>query len=361
VWSRRLWLLLLLLLLLKLLLLLQKRVVSQLSAPNAQLLLHCARNCSLWRLRSLRVPSPLLGLTRIMMPNISPSEAQRRKNEDELEALLQEARIMLAKAPPEKHAQLLRSAGLLDVWEHCAWEPVWRRCRHGGPAPTPLMMEMVDHLLTPLAPCIAPRVQYARLLEMAILRDGCSPPAIVFASMGVDAWINDDIGNVRRFILAACVLDAASGPAGPEAFFAQLRETTQTRAKQEQFKLRAMGKENCAICLRDATDKDVVLPCGHRLHADCQARMQDAGMHICPLCKRPLVPVLEKFEDRLGKCKTSTKAMQSVIEEFVTCDCIARAMRVGMGVGARQTALAESGWSGRHNSYDNNYDCHNRD
>ena len=273
-------------------LLLQKRVVSQLSAPNAQLLLHCARNCSLWRLRSLRVPSPLLGLTRIMMPNISPSEAQRRKNEDELEALLQEARIMLAKAPPEKHTQLLRSAGLLDVWEHCAWEPVWRRCRHGGPAPTPLMMEMVHHVLTSLVACTAPCVHDAHLLETPIIKDGCSPPALVFASMGVDAWINNDLENVRKFILVACVLDAASGPAGPEAFFTQLRENKQTRAKQGEFKLRARGNTQCSICLEDFTAKSEIrlANCGNKGH--CFDKKCLAGWlkvsRACPLCREDL-------------------------------------------------------------------------
>ena len=136
---------------------------------------------------------------------------------------MEELHAMLAKAPPEEHEPLLRSADLFTFWERFSREPVWRRCRHGGPDPTPVMMDMVEHLLNSLAACTATSAQHAHLLETPIIKDGCSPPPLVFASMGVDAWLNDDIQKTRKFVLVACVLAATSGPAGPQAVFNHLR------------------------------------------------------------------------------------------------------------------------------------------
>ena len=40
---------------------------------------------------------------------------------------------------------------------------------------------------------------------------------------------------------------------------------------------------------------------------------------------------LQKLEARLAKLSTSTKDMQEIFEEFVTCDCMERARRLGKG------------------------------
>ena len=57
-------------------------------------------------------------------------------------------------------------------------------------------------------------------------------------------------------------------------------------------------------------------------------------MHVRLLCKRSVAPVFEEFERRIRMCRTSFMSMQSVLEEFITCDCICRAERVGMEVRA---------------------------
>ena len=102
-----------------------------------------------------------------------------------------------------------------------------------------------------------------------------------------------------------------------------------------------MSNTECPICLADTEEMGTVLSCGHKLHLDCKERLQESGRHTCPLCKRPLVPIVEQFERRFEQCRMCNKSMQGVLEEFVTCDCMVRAWRVRMGMNKYAAMLTE--------------------
>jgi hypothetical protein len=94
--------------------------------------------------------------------------------------------------------------------------------------------------------------------------------------MAVDAWINNDLHNVNVFMILACALDAKI-TGGVEVL--------------ETFKQGCQVSQNARV--REASDK---------------------------------------LKGHLEKLSTSNATLLQVMEEFVTCDCIARARKLGQGL-----------------------------
>ena len=65
--------------------------------------------------------------------------------------------------------------------------PPWDDCRHGGPPPDPAMMAAFAELYTTANQLTAPTLGHVTLLEPHVRR--YAPPPVLFASMGVDAYI----------------------------------------------------------------------------------------------------------------------------------------------------------------------------
>ena len=95
-------------------------------------------------------------------------------------------------------------------------QPPWDNCRHGGPPPDPstmlLFMEMYETAKQLTAPCL----EHVKLLESYVRRG--APPAILFASMGVDAFMERDYKNCRGFAVCAVVTDGVQAE-GLDRFF----------------------------------------------------------------------------------------------------------------------------------------------
>ena len=157
----------------------------------------------------------------------------------------------------------------------------WENCRHGGPELGPGAMQFVHRFLTSTVfqTCTAPCLGHARELE-PIIRMG-APPAIVLASMGVDAFIADDFGPSRSFAVAALVLESAKA-AGTDELFRELRVDLQHMERREQLVARwTIGR--CALCLQTmetAAFEDL----GRYACSHCGKSEGDAPMLECSKC-----------------------------------------------------------------------------
>ena len=100
-------------------------------------------------------------------------------------------------------------------------KPFWDNCRHGGPDPEPAMMQQLRALVTHAMSLTAPCLEHVRLLEPYVRQ--YAPPAILLASMGVDAFLSDppDFKNCRSFAVYASVLDGVHNQ-GLDRFFASV-------------------------------------------------------------------------------------------------------------------------------------------
>lgn len=97
--------------------------------------------------------------------------------------------------------------------------PPWDKCRHGGPLPDPAMMQEFFALFTAANQLTAPCLEHVQLLEPHIRR--YSPPPILFASTGIDAYIEMDYSNCRGFAVCAIVLQGVREE-GHRRFFASV-------------------------------------------------------------------------------------------------------------------------------------------
>ena len=96
---------------------------------------------------------------------VSPEEAKRRAREDQYEVLHGTFSALLASALPEHRDRRIRMTGLEGIYP---LPPPWKRCRHGGPEPTPSMMATVQAIMdnpSRSEPCL----QDVRLFETTIL------------------------------------------------------------------------------------------------------------------------------------------------------------------------------------------------
>lgn len=163
----------------------------------------------------------------------------------------------------------------------------WENCRHGGPELTPREMQFVHSFVssTTFQSCTAPCLGHARELEPIIRQS--APPAVVLASMGVDAYIADDFGPSRAFAVAALVLEAAN-EAGTEKLFRELRVDLQHHERREKLVARwARGK--CALCLQMmdvATFHDLgSYACSHCGKSEADMRKEcERGLRACAKC-----------------------------------------------------------------------------
>lgn len=202
-------------------------------------------------------------------------ECERRANEAAMEEMLHHLRTMLAQVPKHKHEEFLRECRLSE-WPPRLHEPAWRRCRHGGPEPTPVIVMHTHAFMRRTWPlCHATAIDQLLFLEDVILRDGVDPPARILASTAVDAWINGDLTNARHYLLAACVLDAVA-EIGARTLFAQMR----------------------------------------------------AVLYNC--C--PESPVVARIEARLQQLSGSNSGFACLLGATVPCDCLKRARQRGLGV-----------------------------
>ena len=133
--------------------------------------------------------------------------------------------------------------------------PPWDNCRHGGP---PLDPAMAAEFIMAASQLTAPTLGHVALLEPHVRK--YAPPAVLFASMGVDAYIEEDSAICRGFAVLASTLDGVHSM-GADGFFA-------------------------SVASRVA---------GH-----------------------PASPAVAKLEARLAKC-TSASGLFEVLGEFVSC------------------------------------------
>ena len=95
-------------------------------------------------------------------------------------------------------------------------KPPWDNCRHGGPPPDPSTMLHFTEMYQTAQQLTAPCLEHVKLLEPYVRRG--APPAILFASMGVDAFMERDYKNCRGFAVCAVVIDGVQAE-GIDRFF----------------------------------------------------------------------------------------------------------------------------------------------
>eukprot|EP00928_Gymnodinium_smaydae_P014196 TRINITY_DN15165_c0_g3_i1.p1 TRINITY_DN15165_c0_g3~~TRINITY_DN15165_c0_g3_i1.p1 ORF type:complete len:915 (-),score=119.86 TRINITY_DN15165_c0_g3_i1:214-2799(-) len=245
------------------------------------------------------------------MTKLSPEELERRDSEDQLEGMMKEIGAKLLGLSSREQRRLLQSCGLWDMWNRFSHEPVWKRCRHGGPKPEPAVMDKVHKISkSQIWAGFAPSLAHVQLLRDTCGDPKLNPPAMIFASMALDAWINKDVLNTKKFLFQASVLDYLSS-ASVEGFLwiaCDLAGGGQTRS----------------------------------------------------------VPALAlaRLKHRLEQLRSSSTAMIEMMNEFITCDCLERFQRTSQGylpgeadrIWSRHHSLFKQS-VGRRFRYDGRDDC----
>lgn len=157
----------------------------------------------------------------------------------------------------------------------------WENCRHGGPEIRPSEMQSVDNFIrsTPFQTCMAPSLGHVRELE-PIIRKG-APPALVLASMGVDAFIASDFGPSRSFAVAAIVLETVK-EVGANTLFRELNIDLRHRERREKLIARwTIGK--CALCLQ-AMSTTSFQDLGRYQCSNCGKSDDDVKLRECAKC-----------------------------------------------------------------------------